>query len=37
MLNIERLKELKSWISDLRKFGVSEGSGDVDRQQESED
>ena len=25
-MNIERLKELKSWVSDLRKFGVSEGN-----------
>ena len=26
MLSFERLKELKSWVSDLRKFGVSEGN-----------
>ena len=26
MLNFARLKELKSWVSDLRKFGVSEGN-----------
>ena len=25
-MDIERLKELKSWVSDLRKFGVSEGN-----------
>ena len=26
MMDIERLKELKSWVSDLRKFGISEGN-----------
>ena len=25
-MDIERLKELKSWVSDLRKFGVNEGN-----------
>ena len=25
-MDIERLKELKSWVSDLLKFGVSEGN-----------
>jgi len=25
-MDIEKLKELKSWVSDLRKFGVSEGN-----------
>ena len=25
-MNFEKLKELKSWASDLRKFGVSEGN-----------
>lgn len=25
-MDIERLKELKGWVSDLRKFGVSEGN-----------
>lgn len=26
MLSFERLKELKWWVNDLRKFGVSEGN-----------